>query len=132
MAKVSSVAQFLKTNSAKAKLLTESHYYDKDVFGWVKNSNFINKNNGKIIGNMTSTGRQHSNRASHKLVVNLPNLTEIRTQKIEFTKISDKNGIDKFIPQKIITEIKTIEEGKKPIIQKFERICEKLKLKSES
>ena len=44
MAKISPVAQFLQANSAKAKLLTESHYYGKDAFGWVKKSNFVDKN----------------------------------------------------------------------------------------
>lgn len=126
MTKISPVAQFLQANSAKAKLLTESHYYGKDTFGWVKRSNFVDKNSGNVIGNITGSGRKRPDSASHRVIINLPNMTEIRSQKVKFAKISDQDGKDKFVPEKISTEIKTIKEGKKPIIQKFERICKKL------
>lgn len=126
MAKISPVAQFLQANSAKAKLLTESHYYGKDAFGWVKKSNFVDKNSGDVIGNITSSGRKRPDSASHRVIINLQNMTEIRSQKVKFAKISDQNGKDRFVPEKISTEIKTIEDGKNPIIRKFERICKKL------
>ncbi len=121
MLKVSPVAEYLRSNSGKAKFLTEKHYFGDRVLTWIEKSNFVNKNNGDVIGNITHVGQWRGGvSASHKVIVKLPNVTEIRSQKVQLAKIID-GSTDKFVPEKVTTEIKTIEKGKEPVVQKIER-----------
>lgn len=123
MLNVSPVAKYLQNNSAQAKLLTDNHYYGQNAFSWVKKSNFVDKNNGNIIGNITSVGQQRGDTATHRVIVNLPDMTEIRSQRVKLVKVKEENcNTDRFIPEQIVTEIKTIEKGKEPVVQKIERV----------